>query len=46
MAEQEYYRLDLVINTTGDEQTKSKLKAMDKFIEHTKKRGEMLKTWT
>lgn len=42
MAENEFYRLDIVINTTGDEQAKGKLKAMDKFIEHTRKRGEML----
>ncbi|HOV80754.1 MAG TPA: tape measure protein [Bacillota bacterium] len=42
MAEREFYRLDLVINTTGDEQTKGKLKAMDRFIEQTRKRGEML----
>jgi len=42
VAEREFYRLDLVINTTGDEQTKGKLKAMDRFIEQTRKRGEML----
>ncbi len=38
----EFYRLDIVINTTGDEQAKGKLQALDKFIEHTRKRGEML----
>lgn len=38
----EFYRLDIVINTTGDEQAKGKLQALDKFLEHTRKRGEML----
>lgn len=41
MAE-EFYRLDLVVNVTGEDQAKGKLQALDKFIEHTRKRGEML----
>lgn len=42
MSEREYYRLDLVLSTTGEEQTKGTLKAMDKLLEYTRKRGEML----
>lgn len=42
MAEQEYYRLNLVVELSGDENTKGKLRGMDRFIEQTKKRGEIL----
>jgi len=42
MAATEFYRMDIVISTTGDEQVERKLQALDKFIEHTRKRGEML----
>ncbi len=42
MAENEFYRLELVVGVSGDEQVKGKLKAMDNFMEHTRKRGEML----
>lgn len=42
MAEQEFYRLDLVVGTTGTEKVKNELRATDRFIEQTRKRGEML----
>jgi tape measure domain-containing protein len=42
MAENEFYRLGLAVNITGDEQVKGKLRAMDNFIAHTKKQGEAL----
>lgn len=42
MAQHEYYRVDLVVGMAGDEQTKGKLKTMDRFIELTKRRGELL----
>jgi len=42
MAKNEFYRLDLVVGVTGDEQTKGKLRAMGRFIEQARKRGEML----
>lgn len=42
MAEREYYRLELVVGTKGTEETQRELRAMDRFIEQTRKRGEML----
>lgn len=42
MAEKEMYHLDLVIGIKGDEETKSKLSAMDKFVDRTEKRAKML----
>lgn len=42
MAENEYYRLDLVVNVSGDGTTKKKLKTLDKFIDRTKKRAKVL----
>ena len=42
MAESEFYRLDIVTSITGDGQVKGKLTAMDRFIEQTRKRGEVL----
>jgi len=42
VAEREYYRLDLVFGVAGDESAKGKLKAMDRFIEQTRRRGETL----
>lgn len=42
MAENEAYRIDIVIDVTGDEQTKGKLKAMDKFMESARRRAQML----
>ena len=42
MAEQEFYRLELVVSANGVESTKRELRAMDKFIESTRRRGELL----
>ncbi len=42
MAQNEFYRLDLVVGATGDVQTKEKLSSMDRFIEQTRRRGEAL----
>lgn len=42
MAENEYYRLDLVVNVSGDGTTKKKLRTLDKFIDRTKKRAKVL----
>ena len=38
MAEKEMYRLDVVVNVIGENTTKSKLSAIDKFTEHKKER--------
>ena len=37
VAEKEMYRLDVVVNVIGENTTKSKLSAIDKFTETTKK---------
>ncbi|MCL6448269.1 MAG: tape measure protein [Armatimonadetes bacterium] len=42
MPEKEFYRLEIGIGVTGTEKTKSELKAMERFVEQTRKRGEML----
>lgn len=42
MAQNEFYRLDLVVGATGDVQVKEKLGAMDRYIEQTRRRGEAL----
>ncbi|MED1851829.1 phage tail tape measure protein [Brevibacillus borstelensis] len=42
MADKEIYRLDLVVDVTGDGEVKSKLRAMDRYIEQTEKRARML----
>lgn len=42
MAEKEIYHLDLVIGIKGDEDTKSKLSAMDKYIAQVEKRAKVL----
>lgn len=42
MADKEIYRLDLAVNVSGDEAAKGKLRAMDRYIEQTEKRGRML----
>ncbi|MFD0868765.1 hypothetical protein [Paenibacillus residui] len=42
MAEQEFYRLDLVIGTDGVEGAEKQLKAMDKMLEHTERRAAAL----
>ncbi|MCL5290627.1 MAG: hypothetical protein M1489_06345 [Firmicutes bacterium] len=42
MAENEKRELDLLVNITGDEETKSKLKAIDRLMEQSRMRGEAL----
>ncbi|WP_017752525.1 tape measure protein [Clostridium tyrobutyricum] len=42
MAEKEIYHLDLVIDLKGDESTKSKLSAMDRYLEQTQRRTKIL----
>lgn len=42
MAENDFYRVDLVIGVTGDGEVKQKLKATDKFIESTRRRAKLL----
>ena len=42
MAEQEFYRIDLVVSANGIEGTKRELRSMDRFMEAIRKRGEML----
>lgn len=42
MAEKEIYHLDLVIGIKGDSETKSKLSAMDRYFEQTRKKANIL----
>lgn len=42
MAENEKRELDLLVNITGDEEAKSKLKAIDRLMEQSRMRGEAL----
>jgi tape measure domain-containing protein len=42
MAEKEIYHLDIVIGVTGDEDTKKKLSAMDKYVAQVEKRARTL----
>lgn len=42
MAEQEFYRLDLVISATGIDDAEKRLRTMDRFMEQTRKRADML----
>ncbi len=39
---EEFMRVDVVIGTTGETETKNKLRATDKFIDSTRKRAELL----
>jgi tape measure domain-containing protein len=42
VAEHEFYRQEIVIDVTGDEQAKGKLKAMDNYLERTSARARKL----
>lgn len=42
MAEKEIYRLEVNVGVTGDDKTKKKLSAMDKYVEKTEKRMKRL----
>lgn len=42
MAEKEIYRLEVNVDITGDEKTKKKLSAMDKYFDSTKKKTDTL----
>ncbi|EQL05604.1 phage tail tape measure protein, TP901 family, core region [Clostridioides difficile CD88] len=42
IAKKEMYHIDVVIDVTGDEQTKSKLSAMERYMKQTEKRMKVL----
>lgn len=42
MANREFYRFDIVVGTRGDDVARQRLRALDNFIEHTRRRSEML----
>ncbi|HBG4162539.1 TPA: hypothetical protein KQD38_003997, partial [Clostridioides difficile] len=42
IAKKEMYHIDVVIDVTGDEQTKSKLSAMERYMKQTEKRMKAL----